>query len=68
MSQNYRSSDATNRFRGGGLWGGISFIWDPGRYVNKVSGYGHLSPWGTLSQPRGTWYVVGDSYTGDFDR
>ena len=30
---------------GGGLVG-ISFIEDPGRYVKKVSGCGHLSPWG----------------------
>jgi len=29
------------RLRGGGL-GGNSFTGDPGRYVEKVSGYGHL--------------------------
>jgi hypothetical protein len=32
--------------RGGG---GSSFTGDPERYVKKVSGYGHLSPWGPLS-------------------
>jgi len=30
------------RHRGGGRGG--SFIGDPGRYVQIVSGYGHLSP------------------------
>jgi len=30
------------RPRGGGLGGGRSFTGDPGRYVKKVSGYGHL--------------------------
>ena len=30
--------------RGSG-WGS-SFTGDSGRYVEKVSGYGHLSPWG----------------------
>jgi hypothetical protein len=29
--------------------GWSSFTGDPGRYVKKVSGYGHLSPWGPLS-------------------
>ena len=29
------------RIRGVGLGRG-----DPGRYVKKLSGYGHLSPWG----------------------
>ena len=33
------------RLHGGGLGGG-SFTGDPGRNVKKVSGYGHLSPWG----------------------
>jgi len=33
---------------GGGLEGS-SFTVDPGRYAKKVSGYGHLSPWGPLS-------------------
>ena len=32
------------------LWrepgGESSFTGDPGRYVKKISGYGHLSPWG----------------------
>jgi hypothetical protein len=28
---------------------GSSFTGDPGRYVKKVSGCGHLSPWGPLS-------------------
>jgi len=32
----------------GGLRGS-SFTGDPGRYVKKVSRYGHLSPWGPLS-------------------
>jgi len=36
------------RLRGGDL-GGSSFTGDPGRYVKKVSGCGHLSPWGPLS-------------------
>jgi len=31
------------RLRGGGL-GGSSFTGDPGIYVKKVSGYGHLFP------------------------
>ena len=31
------------RLRGGGV-GGNSFTGDPGRYVEKVSGYGHLCP------------------------
>ena len=43
------------RPRGGGL-GGRSFTGDPGRYVRKVSGCGHLSPRG------------GGSYTVDFGR
>jgi hypothetical protein len=29
--------------------GGSSFSGDPGRYVEKVSGYMHLSPWEPLS-------------------
>jgi len=32
------------RLRGGGLGGGSSFTGDPGRCVQIVSGYGHLSP------------------------
>jgi len=31
------------RLRGEGPWGGGSFTRDPGRYVQVVSGYGHLS-------------------------
>jgi len=36
---------------------GSSFTGAPGRYVKKVSGYGHLSPWGPLSIQRepGMW-------------
>ena len=51
------------RLRGGPE--GSSFNGDPGRYVKKVSGCGHLSM-GAPFQPRGTWYV-GGTYTGDFD-
>ena len=50
--------------------GGSSFTGDPGRYVKKVSGYGHLSPWGLLSI-RGEFGMWGEGlglYTGDFDR
>jgi len=36
------------RLCGGGLRGS-SFTGDPGRYIKKVSGYGHLSTWGALS-------------------
>jgi len=43
----------------GGL-GGSFFLGDPGRYVQIVSGYGHLSP--------GNLRLGGDSYTGDFER
>jgi hypothetical protein len=50
-----------------GPQGGASFVGDPARNVKKVSGYGHLSPWGPF-YPRGTCYVGGGSYTGDFDR
>ena len=35
---------ALMRLRGGGLWGGGSFTGNPGRYVQIISGYGHLSP------------------------
>jgi len=42
------TSLSLKRLRGGGLRGS-SFSGDPGRYVKKVSGYGHLSPWGPLS-------------------
>jgi len=53
----------------GGLGGeGSSFTGDPGRFVKKISGYGHLSPWGPLSirgEP-GMW--GGASYTGEFER
>ena len=34
----------------------------------KVSGYGHLCPWGSPFHPRGTWCVGWGSYTGDLDR
>jgi len=47
---------------------GSSFTGDPGRFVKKISGYGHLSPWGPLSirgEP-GMW--GGGSYTGEFER
>jgi len=47
------------RLRGGGL-GGSSFPGDPGRYVQIVSGYGHLSP--------GNLRLGGGSYTRDFER
>jgi len=36
------------RLHGGGL-GGSSFTGDPGRYVRKVSGCGHLCSWGPHS-------------------
>jgi hypothetical protein len=44
------------RLLGEGL-GRRSFTGDPGIYVKKVSGYGHLSPWGPLSIRRkpGMW-------------
>jgi len=32
------------RLHGEGLVGGSSFTGNPGRYVQIVSGYGHLSP------------------------
>jgi len=32
------------KLRGGALGGRGSFIGDPGRYVKKGSGYGHLIP------------------------
>jgi len=47
------------RLHGGGL-GGSSFPGDPRRYVQIVSGYGHLSP--------GNLRLGGCSYTGDFER
>jgi len=53
------------RLRGGGLRCS-SFTGDPGRCVEKVSGYGHLR--GAPFQSRETWYAGGGSYTGDFDR
>ena len=31
-----------------GASGGNFFTGDPGKYVRKVSGYGHLSPYGLL--------------------
>ena len=54
------------RLRGGVIGGGSSFTRDPGRYVKKGSGYGHLSPWGPF-QAEGTWNQEGGSYTGDFE-
>jgi len=30
-----------------------SFTGDPGRYVNRGSGYGHLSTWGPVGEPGG---------------
>ena len=47
-----------HRLCGGGLRGS-SFTVDPGRYAKKVSGYGHLSAWGSPFHPRGSWYVEG---------
>jgi len=32
------------RLRGGGVEGGKLLHWDPRKYVQIVSGYGHLSP------------------------
>jgi hypothetical protein len=58
------------RLRGGGARReGSSFTGNPGRYVKKVSGYGHFSAWGPLSirGEHGMWWGEG-SYTGDFDR
>jgi len=46
---------------------GSSFTGDPGRYVKKVSGYGHLSPWCPLSI-QGEPVISRGFYTGDFDR
>ena len=54
------------KLHGGGL-GGSSFTGDPGIYVKKVSGYGHLSSWGPVSI-RGEPGMWGGSFTGDFDR
>jgi hypothetical protein len=53
------------RLHGGGL-GGSSFTGDPGRYVKKVSGCGHLSMVAPL-WPRGTRYVGGLVYRGLMD-
>ena len=41
---------------------------DPGRYVQIVSGYGHLSPWGPYSTEGNLVFGGVDSYTGDFER
>jgi len=50
-----------------GPWGN-SFTGYPGRYVKKVSGYGHLSPWGPFP-PMGNLICGGEgTITGDFDR
>jgi len=51
------------RLRGGGL-GGSSFTVDGGRYAKKVSGYGHLSPWGPLSVRGDPGMWVGDRMPG----
>jgi hypothetical protein len=47
------------RLCGGGLRGS-SFVADPGRYVRKVSGCRHLSPWWPLSiqGETGMWGVL----------
>jgi len=47
-----------NRLSAEGLWEG-SFTGDPGRYVKKGSGYGHLSQIGAPLCPRGTWNQEG---------
>jgi len=47
------------RLRRAGL-GWSSFTGDPGRYVKKVSGYGHLSPW----RPLPSWHVGGGRIPG----
>jgi len=41
------ASLSQKRLCGGPEWS--SFTGDPGIYVKKVSGCGHLSPWGPLS-------------------
>ena len=43
---------------------GGSFNGNPGRYVKKVSGCGHLSPWGPLSTQGEPGMWRGGSYTG----
>jgi hypothetical protein len=48
--------------------GGSSFTGDPGRYVEKVFGYGHLSPWGPLPSRGEPGMQEGGSYTEEFDR
>jgi hypothetical protein len=48
LSLSLSLSLSLKRLRGGGL-GGNSFTGGPGRYVEKVCGYGHLSPCGPLS-------------------
>ena len=54
------------RLCGGGPMGS-SFTRDPGRYVKKVFRMRAALSTGDPFQPRGTWYVGGGSYTGDFD-
>jgi len=39
-----------------------SFTGDPGRFVKRGSGYGHLSPWGPVGEPGG------DSLAGTSER
>ena len=53
------------RLRGGGFEGS-SFTRNLGRYVKKVSGCQHLSPWGPFPT-EGNLVCAGGSYTGDFD-
>jgi hypothetical protein len=55
------------RLRGEGL-GGKSFTGYPEIYVKKVSGYGHISPWVSISN-RGKPVMWGESSNiGDFNR
>jgi hypothetical protein len=44
--------------------GESSFTGDPGRYVKKVSGYRHLSPWGPLSTQGKHGMLGGLTYRG----
>ena len=66
LSLSLSLSLSLQRLRGGGT-GGSSFTVDPGRYAKKISGYGHLSPWGPLSI-RGDPGIGGGAQAGDFDR
>ena len=62
------ASLSLKRFRGGGLGQRELLHWDPGRYVKKVSGYGHLFPWGPNSSRVEPGIRRGGTYTGDFER